>query len=81
MKTYTYSEARQRLASILDEASRSGKVHIRRRDGRVFALKPVKKKQNKSPFDDVKGLNLDISVDEIVSIVREGRERDYDVEK
>ncbi len=81
MKTYTYSEARQRLASILDEASRSGEVRIRRRDGRVFTLKPVKKKQNKSPFDDVKGLNLDISVDEIVSIVREGRERDYNYDK
>lgn len=81
MKTYTYSEARQRLASMLDEASRSGEVRIRRRDGRIFALKPVKKKKNISPFDDVKGLNLDISVDEIVSIVREGRERDYDVEK
>jgi len=33
MKVYTYSEAGQRLASLLDEARRAGEVRIRRRDG------------------------------------------------
>ncbi len=29
MRTYTYSEARQNLAALLDEANRSGEVRIR----------------------------------------------------
>ena len=43
MKTYTYSTARQRLAEVLEEASREGEVQIRRRDGRVHAVTPVAK--------------------------------------
>lgn len=30
MKTYTYSEARQRLATLLDQARREDRVQIRR---------------------------------------------------
>lgn len=41
MKTYTYSTARQRLAEVLEEASRKGEVQIRRQDGRVYAVTPV----------------------------------------
>jgi prevent-host-death family protein len=41
MKVYTYSEARQRLASLLDQARREGQVRIRRRDGQMFVLQPV----------------------------------------
>jgi hypothetical protein len=41
MKTYTYSTARQRLAEVLEEASREGEVQIRRQDGRVYAVTPV----------------------------------------
>jgi PHD/YefM family antitoxin component YafN of YafNO toxin-antitoxin module len=40
MEIYTYSEARQNLVTVLEKAERSGKVLIRRRDGRVFALVP-----------------------------------------
>lgn len=49
MKTYTYSEARQRLAQVLDEARVTGEVQIRRRDGQVFVLQPVDLEQ--SPLD------------------------------
>ncbi|MBW2107518.1 MAG: type II toxin-antitoxin system Phd/YefM family antitoxin, partial [Deltaproteobacteria bacterium] len=42
MQVYTYSEARQKLAMILDQAENTGKVIIRRRDGRTFALVPEK---------------------------------------
>jgi hypothetical protein len=38
MKLYTYSTARQRLAEVLEEASREGEVQIRRQDGRVYAV-------------------------------------------
>ena len=40
MLVYTYSEARQKLARVLDEAESQGKVLIRRKDGRTFALVP-----------------------------------------
>ncbi len=72
MRVYTYSEARQKLAALLDEARRKGAVRIRRRDGQEFVLRPVE--PDGSPLD-VEGLKLDWSRDEIVAAVREGRER------
>ena len=44
MKIYTYSEARQRLASLLEQAAKYGEVRIKRRDGQVFVVKPQKGK-------------------------------------
>ena len=80
MNTYTYSEARQRLAKVLDEAARDGAVRITRRDGRVFLLQAVT--DNRSPLD-VPSVNLSkaLSRDEIVSLVREGRERDASADR
>jgi hypothetical protein len=49
MKTYTYSEARQQFAALLDEARRAGRVQIRRRDGQLFVLQPAT--QERSPLD------------------------------
>ena len=72
MRVYTYSEARQQLASLLDAAQREGAVRIRRRDGRSFILQP--EPSSTSPLD-VQGMSLGISTPEIVSLVREGRER------
>ena len=40
MDVYTYSEARQHLSSLLDEAESTGKVIIRRKDGRRYAVVP-----------------------------------------
>ena len=42
MQVYTYSEARQKLAAVLKQAEDTGKVLIRRKDGRTFALIPEK---------------------------------------
>ncbi len=72
MKVYTYSEARQQLASLLDAAQREGAVRIRRKDGRSFIIQP--ESSTTSPLD-VQGVSLGISTPEIVSLVREGRER------
>ena len=72
MNTYTYSEARQRLATILDKAKKEGKVLITRKDGSVFELKALLK--NKSPLD-VKGVNVALNQDEIIDILNEVRER------
>jgi antitoxin Phd len=54
MKLYTYSTARQRLAEVLEAASREGEVQIRRQDGRVYAVTPVAKPAQ-SPFASVTG--------------------------
>jgi prevent-host-death family protein len=71
MKTYTYSEARQQLAGLLDEAYRQGEVRIRRRDGRLFALQPVR--STTSPLD-VPPVTQGVSLSEILESIREGRE-------
>jgi hypothetical protein len=72
MQVYTYSEARQKLAMILDQAENSGKVLIRRKDGRTFALVP--EKVVSSPLD-VPSIKAKVTTQEIVDIIREGRER------
>jgi hypothetical protein len=54
MKLYTYSTARQRLADVLEEASREGEVQIRRQDGRVYTVTPVANPAA-SPFANVTG--------------------------
>jgi len=72
MDVYTYSEARQRLASLLARAEATGKVLIRRRDGSTFALTPERTK--KSPLD-VPCIQADISTQELVSILRKERGR------
>jgi prevent-host-death family protein len=72
MQVYTYSEARQKLASVLEQAETTGKVIIRRKDGRTFALVP--EKIASSPLD-VPSVKAKISTKEIVDIIREGRER------
>jgi antitoxin (DNA-binding transcriptional repressor) of toxin-antitoxin stability system len=72
MLVYTISEARQKLASVLDQAEAEGKVLIRRKDGRTFALTP--EQQQGSPLD-VPSIKADISTKEIVSLLRKERGR------
>jgi antitoxin Phd len=72
MEVYTYSEARQKLSKVLEQAETSGKVLIRRKDGRTFALIPEK---NVSSPLNVPSIKADISTQEIVDLIREGRER------
>lgn len=69
---YTYSEARQNLASLLDQAQREGEVSIKRKDGGLFVIRPAEQKT--SPLN-VEGLNLGVSTEEIIDFVRESRER------
>ena len=74
MKVYSFTEARQHFASLLEEAKKEGAVCIKKRDGEAFYLKPAESK--KSPLD-IKGVDLEINSTEIIDIVREGRERKY----
>ena len=70
MRVFTYSEARQRLAALLNRALREGAVRIRRKDGQVFVVRP--ERDQRSPLD-VPGLELDLDRDEIIELIRAGR--------
>jgi len=72
MQVYTYSEARQKLSVVLEQAENTGKVLIRRKDGRTFALIP--EKLATSPLD-VPTIKANVTTKELVDIIREGRER------
>ncbi len=71
MKVYTYSEARQRLASLLDQSRREGKVQIRRRDGQLFVLQPAATLG--SPLD-VPAVKAKLRPGELGDLIRESRE-------
>jgi len=70
MIVYTYSEARQKLAQVLDQVLQQGEVRIKRRDGQVFVIKP--ERQTGSPLD-VPGINTTLKAHEIVEFIKEGR--------
>ena len=71
MEIYSYSEARRKLSKVLDEAEVTGKVLIRRRDGRTYALVP--ERPAGSPLD-VPSVRANISTEEIISLIRGGRD-------
>mgnify|MGYP000055853125 CR=1 FL=1 len=71
MKVYTYSEARKRLADVLNIA-RTEEVIIKRRGGETFSI--IYKKSRKSPFD-VPGIKTKATTKDILEAIRESRER------
>lgn len=73
MKMYTYSKARENFAEVLNEADQYGEVTIRRKDGKLFVIKPLKN-NTKSPFD-VEAVESNLSREDIIQAVRESRER------
>lgn len=72
MDVYTYSEARQNFSTVLDKAEATGKVIIRRKDGRTYALVP--ERPAVSPLD-VPSIQADVSSREIVTLIRDQRRR------
>jgi hypothetical protein len=71
MTVYTLEEAEDKLTTVLEKATVEGEVCIKGEKGRLFTLRPDVRR---SPLD-VEGVDLDLSREEIVSIVRESRER------
>jgi len=71
MKVFTYSQARQALASVLDTA-RNEEVLITRRGGDTFAV--TYKASPKSPFD-VPGIKTQATTRDILKTIRESRSR------
>ncbi|MDA8141684.1 MAG: type II toxin-antitoxin system prevent-host-death family antitoxin [Desulfobacteraceae bacterium] len=70
MKVYTFSEARQRLADVLNIA-RTEEVVIKRRGGESFSI--IFRKGEKSPFD-VKGIKTKATTKDILNAVKKSRE-------
>jgi prevent-host-death family protein len=66
MKVYTYSQARQNLADVLNQ-SKAEAVLIRRRGGDSFAIVP--KPREGSPFD-VPGVTTVATTADILNVVR-----------
>jgi hypothetical protein len=73
MTVFTFSEARQKFAAILERARREGAVRVKRRDGQVFIIQP-----DRSPHSplDVAGIATNLSAEEIVDMIREMRQRE-----
>lgn len=71
MTVYTLAEAESQLAAVLEQAAKEGEICIRGDEGSLFVLKPA---QSHSPLD-VEGVDVDISKDEIIEVVRASRER------
>ncbi|MEI6828029.1 MAG: hypothetical protein WCK54_20750 [Desulfuromonadales bacterium] len=72
MQIYTYTQAEKNLSSVLDCAKKAGEVLVKRQNGELFVIKPQKRKS--SPLD-VPGIPIGMSAEEIVSFIRESRER------
>ncbi len=72
MQIYTSTQAEKNLSGVLDCAKKAGEVLVKRQNGELFVIKPQKRKS--SPLD-VPGIQTGISADEIVSFIRESRER------
>lgn len=70
MKIFTYSDARQKFSSVLESAQKEGKVLIRRRDGRIFSIRP--EKTSESPFD-IEGVRSSVTTKDILETLREAR--------
>ncbi|MBN1662486.1 MAG: type II toxin-antitoxin system Phd/YefM family antitoxin [Deltaproteobacteria bacterium] len=70
MKVYTFSEARQRFAEILNIA-REEEVIIKRRGGEIFKI--VFKKAPKSPFD-IPGIKTKATTKDILRAIKDSRE-------
>ncbi len=72
MLIYTYIEAKKDLSKLLDKAKKNNDVFIQSEDSEMFALRFFSKKETayNLPHTD-----LELSRDEIVSCIREVRER------
>ena len=75
MKVFTYSEARQKLSTVLDLA-RSEEVMIKRRGGEVFKVM-FKKPTQSSPFD-VPGVKTNATTKDILEAIHDSRARNIE---
>ena len=72
MTVFTYSQAKQNFAAVLNRALREGKVLVKKKDGSIFAIQP--QKATESPLN-IKGIRASVSSRDLVQAVRESRRR------
>ncbi len=72
MPVYTYIDACQNLDRLMDEARQRSEVIIKTRNGDLFTLRFVPKKKLLSDLPDN---DIALTRDEIISYIREVRER------
>jgi len=70
---YSYSEAQERLSSLLEKALSEGQIKLRSPDGRVFVIRPEQPLKS-SPFE-VRSLKLSINKADIFEAIGESRTR------
>ncbi len=63
------------LEDVFERVEKEGEILVRRLDGRIFAIREVS--HSRSPLD-VPRTPMGITTEEIVKIVRDGRERLWD---
>jgi antitoxin (DNA-binding transcriptional repressor) of toxin-antitoxin stability system len=82
MKIYNDSEVRQNFSTVLNTALKE-EVIITRKDGSKFKLISIKenKKELKSPLENIKGIKTNITMDEILEAIKQGRNREDKKEK
>jgi antitoxin (DNA-binding transcriptional repressor) of toxin-antitoxin stability system len=75
MRIYNYSEARQNFTTVLNTALKE-EVIVTRKDGSKFKIVAMNEKttKGKSPLEGIKGVKAKITTQELVEIIREGRE-------
>ncbi len=74
MRTYNYNEFTDDFSMILDLAL-SEDVVIKSKEGINYRLIPVNEnKIGKSPFEGIKGIKANVSTQELVEIIRQGRQ-------
>lgn len=73
MIIYSYSDASQKLAAILDLALQSGQAKLRNKDGKIFVIRPERVSKT-SPLD-VRSVKFSLSKSDILNAIQEGRER------
>jgi hypothetical protein len=71
MKVYTYSQARQKLAEVLDIAKRE-EVRIKRRAGDFYSIRY--RKENESPFE-ISPIRTKATTADILEAIASGRAR------
>jgi prevent-host-death family protein len=80
MKVYSYSDARQNFSTVLNTAL-GEEVIITRKDGSKFTLISINEneKELKSPLESIDGIKTNITMNEILEAIKQGREnREYE---
>jgi hypothetical protein len=74
LQVFDYNELTQNITKIFD-AALLDEVIINNKNGYSYKILPLKsdKSTEKSPFEDIPCINADITTQEIVELLREGR--------